>query len=266
MIFHSTETNTYDEPTLMLTYREKVASLEPKGHTLNDTINASAVNDDGQTQFFPDISTWQIEEIERMFCKVKSRLASKWSVNNTFKFYRSIDRTTADKLRRGRKTYTGRKVQEGFEGVEEEVKDVEDEGYVCDLELGLGLNKLIEIANNVYGMNNWMTDVGDSQIIRYNEEVSEQVTKDEETGSECTANSIMATLSMSTKVNITLADNTTVTQRGFGYAHKMNREMAFKKCKKESVTDGMKRCFAHLVVLMLDYEEKVRQGYYQKYR
>lgn len=253
MIFHRTESHTYDEPTLMQLYEKKK----------NANKDASSVeNNEQQVQYFPDITNWEIEELERMYCKVISKLASKWSVNNTFKFYRNIDKMVGDRLIRGGKVFTSRKIPEGME-----LKGIEEEGYVCDLELGLGLNKLVEIANDVYGVNNWMSEIGDSEIVKYNEEkMIAEIVRDEESGEEKIVNNLRATLCMSTKVSLILADNTMVTQRGFGYADNMNREMAFKKCKKESVTDGMKRCFAHLVILMLDYEDKVREGYYPKYK
>lgn len=221
------------------------------------------------TQWFPDVNEWNIEEIEREIGCIHGKLGSKWSVQKTMLFLRAVDREIGDKLTRGKKILKGKK---------------RSNGYLNELDFGLGLYKLIEIANDVYGVHNWMTTIRGSSIDTYDAiDVAEgggeicdkkedildlhdhdlkELEMENESGY---VDTVKCNIVMTSTVTLILADNTVVEKTGYGYAYNLPKGMAFKKSKKESVSDAMKSCFGELVVLLYDYEEKVRNGYYNKY-
>lgn len=246
VIFHETSWNsggwktTEAESTLLTQYQEQ------ERHVIKECAKGDPVrveNDEGvndlvhHSEWFPDVKNWEIEEIERMMGSIRARLGSKWSVVKTARFFRYIEHIRDTRFIRGTRWKSNNRIN--------------------DLDLGVGLHTLITAANRFFGHNNWMSKVGDSKIVSYNKS-NNMETEDTNKRIDC--------LSMETEVIIILADNTIVEKTGVGYSYNMDKEMAFKKCKKESVSDGMKKCFAGLIVLMMDYEEKVRKGYYTKYK
>lgn len=234
------------------------------------------------SQWFPNINEWNIEEVDRERGCMKDKLATKWSIQKTSRFYRGVDKEVNNKIYNSKHLFNGRrKLPDGSERHNE-------------LELGLGLHRLIEIANNTYGVNNWLTKIGESRIEQYeilemnddNDIILPSSPKENEEGKEgyeegkegyeeeydeelketiVSKNKSRCNLVVRTSVILILADNTVVEKYGYGYGNNLPREIAFRKCKKESVSDGMKSCFGGLVYLLLDYEEKVKSGYYKKY-
>lgn len=188
------------------------------------------------SQWFPDISSWDVQELEIMSGNITSNLASKWSVENTIRFYRNIERYL-DKKRMWRRRNTTDNGQ-----------DHENENV---LDLGVGLHVLIESANSTFGINNWISMVNDSIITTYEPNPQDESKLDK--------------LVIKSKVRLILGDNTTIEKFGFGYAHNLNKFLAFRKAKKESVTNAMKQCFAGLIVLLFKYEDGVKSGFYEKY-
>lgn len=266
MIMHDVkfknEKTSIEETTLLNSYLCTQQGNENKNNEDFD-INAELnnVNNQGSkdiiSSWFPDIGKWNIEEIERINGRIRGKLASKWSVEKTIKFFRLVDKHTNERIIRGRRIISGYRKNQNLTGGS---KNIDNE-----LELGLGLHKLIEIANRIYGVSNWMNEVDhDHTKILDFEIVSEEETKIDETGERITTGG-KYNLCMTTVVRIILADNTIVEKTGYGYSNNLNREMSFRKCRKESVSDGLKRCFGGLIALLLDYEDKVKNGYYKKY-
>lgn len=160
-------------------------------------------------QWMPDINSIIDPDNE-----TRGKLASKWSVNKTNILFREYQRLDNKNNWRG-----GSNIK-------------------------IGLSKLVNIVNESYGIDNWMSKVESSRIINYNEEK----------------------LEVKSVVTVILADNTIVQEEGIGIGMNLPREMMFRKCKKESVSDALRKCIVRLVALLLDYEDKVRSGYYPKYR
>jgi recombination DNA repair RAD52 pathway protein len=183
-----------------------------------------------ETIWFPDVNDWEVESIQRMTGNITKVLASKWSVERTMRFYRRIERKSNERISRGFKK-----------------SSIKVNGN--NLDLGVPFHVLIESANLVYGFGNWMNVIDDSIILEYEKKED-----------------IIVTLILETKVKLILADNTVIEKTGIGSAYNLNRELAFRKCKKESVSDAMKNCFAGLVVLLFEYENGVRSGFYDKYQ
>ena len=240
------EFTTIDGPTLLGDY------MRTGDHNQLETerLIAELSNvEDCVTEWFPNINGWEIEEIQRSIGCVRAKLASNWSVQRTNRFFRSVEREVGERIFRGKKTFNGRRRKAEESGLDN--VDGIKEGN--DLELGLGLHRLIDIANRVYGVSNWMSQVGESKLEKY-----EVIHAEEGEQAKCN-------VMIRTTIKLLLADNTVVEKNGFGYSSSLPREMAFRKCKKESVSDGLKSCFGGLVALLIDYEEKVRSGYYKKY-
>lgn len=95
--------------------------------------------------------------------------------------------------------------------------------------------KAIELANDLFGFNGWRSEVRNVQV-DYFDDHDKQGPYD---------------LGLSATVRVTLKDGSY--HEDIGYAHAENvdtRFMAFEKCKKEAVTDGMKRalrCFGNVL-------------------
>lgn len=240
------ELTTIDEPTLLEDYQGR--GEYDKSETERLIAELSKV-EDSITEWFPNINGWEIEEVQRSLGCVRAKLASNWSVQRTNRFFRSVEREVGERIFRGKKAFNGRRRKTEESGLE----NVEGIKEGNDLELGLGLHRLIDLANRVYGVSNWMSQVGESKLEKY------EVISSEE------GEQVKCNVMIRTTVKLSLADNTVVEKFGFGYSSNLPREMAFRKCKKESVSDGLKSCFGGLVALLIDYEEKVRSGYYRKY-
>lgn len=163
-----------------------------------------------------------------IFNSQENKLLSKWSVLQTSILHQSMDRFLMERQRRGFRMF--KKEQNSFE-------------------MGIKLNVLINLMNKVYGLHNWFTEIGDSKIIEMTEKEN-----------------LVEKLVIETHVILILADTSKVIKSGMGYSYGLNKEMSFKKCKKESVSEAMKLCISELILLLIDYEEKVRVGYYEKYK
>lgn len=235
------EMTTMEEITLLQVYERNKNSKQSD----EDIRDLEVKNSDNSiiSEWFPNVNEWNIEEIDRENGHIHDKLGSKWSVKKTTKFYRLVDKEVNDKIIRGKRLFYSR--------WRRNLKD--DKFKKSQLELGLGLYKLIEISNKSYGISNWMTKIEESKILKY--EVK-QVEKEND----------RITIVFKTKVQLILADNTIVEKYGYGYSDNLSREIAFRKSKKESIGDGLRNCFGSLVFLLFDYEEKVRNGYYTKYK
>lgn len=194
-------------------------------------LENQTISTDSAFQWFPDTSSWDVEELEILSGNITSKLGSKWSVEKTIRFYRRIERYIDKKRIWGKRAGS---------------MDNENE-----LELGVGLHVLIESANLTFGINNWISIVKDSIIVCYENNKEDESKLDKVT--------------FRSKVRLILGDNTSIEKFGYGNAHNLNKLMAFKKAKKESVTNAMKQCFASLIVLLFEYEDGVKNGFYEKY-
>lgn len=236
---HRNELTTVEETTLLQIYEKE----KNNNNSDEEVMDSELINSDNSiiSEWFPNVNEWNIEEIDRDNGHIHGKLGSKWSIEKTTKFYGLVDKEVDDKLIRGKRLFYGRRHKNG---------DIKK----SQLELGLGLYKLIEISNKSYGISNWMTKVEESKI------------KKCEVKREGDNNNNKYTIIIKTKVKIILADNTIVEKYGYGYSDNLSRELAFRKSKKESIGDGLRNCFGSLVFLLFDYEEKVRNGYYTKYK
>ncbi|QPG76458.1 hypothetical protein FOA43_003847 [Brettanomyces nanus] len=74
------------------------------------------------------------------------------------------------------------------------------------------------------------------------------------------------TIEFEVKVKLSLNDGTTIVKKGLGKSTFIpSKNAAFIKSQKEACTDGLKRCFYGLIELLIDYEEKVKSGFFDKY-
>lgn len=200
-----------------------------------------------KTEWQPDINSNNLDDF--LNNGTESKLNTKWAVSKTIKFYRVIEFEIGDRIRSGKKIWNGRHIV----------------NQRNQFELGLPLYKLIEFANRVYGETNWMNRIKESKIEKYECNYVKIDVIDDDNGNTNTVEVAKCTMVMSTKVQIILADGTVAESCGRACSNNLPRDLAFKKCKKESTNDGLKSCFGKLVALLLDYEEKVRSGYYNKY-
>lgn len=250
-ISQPTETTTIQESTLLDEYMNDSNQDNLETERLIAELSNTK---DCISEWFPNTNEWEIEEIQRSQGCVSAKLASNWSVQRTIRFFRSIDREVGERMFRGKKIFNGRRRTQEF-GLE----NLEGVKEGNELELGLGLHRLIDIANRIYGVSNWMSHVGESKLEKF------EILDLTETAEGKEIKQLKCNIVVRTTVKLLLADNTVVEKRGYGYGSNLPREIAFRKCKKESVSDGLKNCFGGLVALLFDYEEKVRKGYYKKY-
>ena len=68
------------------------------------------------------------------------------------------------------------------------------------------------------------------------------------------------------EIRLTLKDGTTLARNGTGSARSLPLSQVFSKCRKEAMTNGLKNCFYSLIGLLVDYEGKVKDGYYDRYK
>lgn len=174
------------------------------------------------------VTTYLFPEDSIIFDSEENKLSSKWSVLRTAVLHHRMEHYLMDRERKGMKVF--KKEQNSFD-------------------MGIKLNILINLMNRVYGLHNWFTEIGDSKIIELVEE-----------------DGVISKLVIETTIRLTLADMTKVEKSGKGYSYGLGKEMSFRKCKKESVTEAMKLCISELILLLDDYEMKVKAGYYEKYR
>ncbi|ODV86635.1 hypothetical protein CANARDRAFT_174709 [[Candida] arabinofermentans NRRL YB-2248] len=193
-------------------------------------FDAVVIYNDTRTIFMPVVDTWDIEELQRYNGEIYMKPASSWSVSKLYKFYQSLEKISNERQLDNRK-YTVNINQ--FDKIP--------------------ISKLIECANSSFGFNNWFSSISDGTgcIIKY-----EKFEYDDERG-------YHYNLEYEIDVKVTLKDGTTIIRSGKGTSSSLpSKNQAFSKAKKEAITDGLKNCLYAMIQLLLDYEEKIKSGYY----
>ncbi|KAH3661393.1 hypothetical protein OGAPHI_006800 [Ogataea philodendri] len=179
-------------------------------------------------QFFPDISGWDILEIQEWTGEVALRPASVWSVGAINTFYHLLERLSNDKQRFGN--------LRGFA-----------------LFTNASISSLINIANRSFGFDNWSSGLVEesARVVRYKKQ---EFDDERET---------RYGIEYSIETRLMLADGTVTCKTGYGVSQFMpSKALAFSVAKKQAATDGLKACFYSLVALLEEYEQKLVDGYY----
>ncbi|KAG7886845.1 hypothetical protein KL938_000498 [Ogataea parapolymorpha] len=179
-------------------------------------------------QFFPDITGWDIIEIQEWAGCVDLKPASVWSVGAINTFYHLLERRSNEKQKFGH--------LRGFA-----------------LFTNAPINAVIEIANKSFGFNQWESSLVEDtgRVVRYRKHEF-----DDERG-------YRYDLEYAIDTCLRLADGTVARKTGFGVAQWMpSKGLAFSYAKKQAATDGLKACFYAMVALLEQYEEKLIEGYY----
>ena len=184
----------------------------------------------GGLQWFPDTSKWNIEDIQREFGHMTFKPASKWSVERISQFFKLVEKIGMD-------------IQQSRPGFNYQYKK-------------LPISTLINCANKAFGFCNWSSEIvpGSGKLVKYRKTEMENDTQPQ------------YSLAYVIEVKLILKDGTTLTRRGKGSARSTPISQEFSKCRKEALTDGLKNCFYSLIGLLVEYEGKVKDGYYEKYQ
>lgn len=182
----------------------------------------------GGLQWFPNINKWNIEEIQRENERMTMKPSSQWSVERIMDFYRVLEQVSMER-QRGRS----------------------DARYQFTM---LPLNIVTNAANKIFGFNNWNSRVleGSEKLMSYQKEDKSSDDR--------------YTVTFTLEVELKLKDGTTVVRKGLGKAENApSLSLAFGKCRKEAMTHGLKLCFYGLIGLLVEYQHKIKAGYFIKY-
>ncbi|CAH2353041.1 putative DNA repair protein RAD59 [[Candida] railenensis] len=112
----------------------------------------------------------------------------------------------------------------------------------------ISAHQVFGLANEIFGFNGWSSQVSEFRI------VDENFQYDNEEGEEYTASGAFSAKFCAT-VRITLKDGYWNEQDGIGESHGLpSKYLCYSKCKKEAVTDGMKKALIGFRLTLLDYE------------
>ncbi|QOU20844.1 DEBR0S3_07998g1_1 [Brettanomyces bruxellensis] len=181
----------------------------------------------GGLQWFPDTSMWNIEDIQRELGHMTFKPASKWSVDRISRFFSLIERKSIE-LQQSRPGF-GHQYQK------------------------LPISTVLNCANTAFGFCNWSSEVvpGSGKLVKYAKS---------DDAEQC------YNVDYELKIRLILKDGTTLTRNGTGSARSLPLSQEFSKCRKEAMTNGLKNCFYSLIGLLVDYEGKVKDGYYDRYK
>lgn len=113
----------------------------------------------------------------------------------------------------------------------------------------ISAHQVFGLANEVFGFNGWSSQVSEFQIIEENFQY------DNEESEEDTASGIFSA-KFRASVRITLKDGYWNEQNGIGESQGLrSKYLCYSKCKKEAVTDGMKKALIGFRLALLDYEK-----------
>ncbi|RCK58135.1 DNA repair and recombination protein RAD52 [Candida viswanathii] len=123
---------------------------------------------------------------------------------------------------------------EEFARIQSKLNEVLGKEYVSDRPAGGGQTvkyiegwKALNLANEIFGFNGWNTEIITCNVDYF--DPHDGATK--------------FSLGLSMVVRVTLRDGTFHEDIGYGYVDNCkSKAMAFEKCKKEALTDGVKRC------------------------
>lgn len=109
----------------------------------------------------------------------------------------------------------------------------------------LSAHEIFGLANDVFGYNGWSSLVMDSAIVRQEfRETEENID-----------GAAKYSAKFSAVVRVTLRDGYWNEQVGQGVSYSLpSKYQCFSKCKKEAVTDGMKKAIIGFRLALLDYE------------